>query len=464
MPNIYGMLNVGRTALITHQKALDVTGNNIANVNTPGYSRQRLNLEQNEPVRSDGGTLGTGVRAERKIQRLYDKFLNDQINGQTQSMGRWQAQKQTLEKVELMFDETSGYGLNTAMDEFWNAWQDLANNPSGQVERITLVGRSQTMADTFNKLYADVHRIQEDIDLNIEDTVAQVNTLSTQIAQFNIEIAEIEVTDHNANDLRDQRDAALKELSELIGITSFEDDQGYVNVSIASGNALVDQGSSWELATVVRAADGFKDIVWKDSLGGTTNITSRIDGGKLKGWIESRDEVIQGYVDRLDELASGIIAEVNAIHKGGYTLDGTTNQAFFTGTTASDMAVDTGLAGNTNLIAAAATAAGIPGDNTKAVAIAALRTDLTMSTDTTTFDEFYGSMVSQVGADVSNATRNYDHQTTVLNSLSAYREEVAGVSLDEEMVNLVKSQHAYSAAAKLIQTVDDLLGTTINMI
>jgi len=464
MPNIYGMLHVGRTALITHQKALDVTGNNIANINTPGYSRQRLNLEQNGPVRSDAGTLGTCVRAERKIQRLYDQFLNGQINGQTQNLGRWEAQKQTLEKVELMFDETSGYGLNTAMDDFWNAWQDLANNPSGQVERITLVGRSQTVADTFNKLHGDVHRIQEDIDLNVEDSVAQINVLSGQIDQFNLELAKIEITDHNANDLRDQRDTALKELSELIGITSFEDDQGYVNVSTASGNALVDQGSSWELATVVRPADGFKDIVWQDSLGGTTNITSKIDGGKLKGWIQSRDEVIQGYVDRLDELAAGIITEVNTIHESGFTLNGTTNQTFFTGTSASDMSVDTGLAADTNLIAAAAAATGVPGDNTKAVAIAALRTDLTMSTDTTTFDDFFGSLVSQIGTDVSSATTNYDHQTTVLDSLSAYREEVSGVSLDEEMVNLVKSQHAYSAAAKLIQTVDDLLGTTINMI
>jgi flagellar hook-associated protein 1 FlgK len=165
MTNVYGMLEVGRTSLLVQQKAMDVTSNNISNVNTPGYSRQRLNMEQNEPIRYQGGQLGTGVRAQRKVQRLYDSFLSAQINNENQSLGRWEAQKKTLEKVELMVDESTGYGLNDVMAKFWNSWQELANNPSGYTERVTLLANSQVMSDTFNKAYDDIVQVQRDTDI-----------------------------------------------------------------------------------------------------------------------------------------------------------------------------------------------------------------------------------------------------------------------------------------------------------
>jgi flagellar hook-associated protein 1 FlgK len=131
MPNIYGMLNVAKSALLTQQKAIDITGNNIANVNTPGYSRQRLLIQQNSPVRVDGQTMSTGVSADPQIQRFYNQFLSAQLIGENQNMGRWEAQQSALEKAELMFDESNGYGLNGAINDYFNAWQDLSNNPSG---------------------------------------------------------------------------------------------------------------------------------------------------------------------------------------------------------------------------------------------------------------------------------------------------------------------------------------------
>ncbi len=447
---------------MTQQKAIAVTGNNIANVNTPGYSRQRLNMEQNEPVLYKGGLMGSGVKANRTIQRIYDRFLRAQINNEEQGLGRWQAEKEALEKVELMFDEVSGYGLNNAMGKFWNSWQDLANNPGGHVERTTLLADTQVLTGSFNKLYKDVQKVSQDIDLNIKGTIQEVNRLTEQLADLNTKIARVEVNGQAANSYRDNRDLLLKELSEIIEVESFEDSDGYLTVSVGAGKPLVDNTNSWELTSGVNAS-GFQDIFWVDSSGATINITSDLKGGKLKGWTEARDVIIPDYLNRLDTLAQGVINDVNGLHSSGFALDGSQND-LFTGSSASDMAVAGNIAGNSDLIAASTTLAGIPGDNTNAIAIANLQNSLQMNGNSATYDDYYNSIISDVGSSVLNASVRFDHQTAIVARMDNYREEVSGVSLDEEMVNLVKYQHAYDAAAKVISSADELLSTLINMI
>ncbi len=462
MPNIYGMMDVGRTALISHQKAIDIIGNNIANANTPGYSRQRVNLEQNAPVRYQGGTMSNGVHAEQRIQRAYDQFLAAQINDQKQSLGRWTAQKEALEKVELMFDEVSGYGLNKAFSEFWNAWQDLANNPVGHVERVTVVSRGRNLAETFKKLRRDLVSVQQDADEEIQDLVGEINTIARQIAELNRKVTQVEVSGHNANDYRDERDLLLNKLGDMIGINSFEDGDGNVIVSVGSEKPLVDGTRSWSLTTGTNGS-GFQDLYWVDSSGANVDITDDIDSGQMKGWLQARDSVVSGYIDRLDTLASTVISQVNNLHAAGYALDGSQNN-FFTGGNAVDMAVNSAVVSDVNLVAASGTSGGVPGDNSTAVAIAALQQTLTMSSATTTFDGYYASMVSDVGADVRDARVSLQHQDSMVSRLEAYREQVAGVSLDEEMVELIQSQHAYSAAAKLITSADEMMATLIGMV
>ncbi len=205
MPDIYGILNVARGALLTQQRAIDVTGHNIANVNTPGYSRQRVNMQTNTPIPFSPGQMGTGVNAV-EIQRIYDRFLGVQISNENQNLGRWEAQKGSIEKVEMILDETSGYGLSQAMSEFWNDWQDLANNPSGHTERTMLKTKSEILANTFNKTYSDLQQIQKDTDDSIKGTIQEINLITDQIADLNQQISEVEVTGQNANDLRDSRD------------------------------------------------------------------------------------------------------------------------------------------------------------------------------------------------------------------------------------------------------------------
>ncbi|BBO88272.1 flagellar hook-associated protein FlgK [Desulfosarcina ovata] len=464
---IYGMFNVATTALITQQKALDVTANNIANVNTEGYSRQRVNLEQNEPVYYEDGILSTGVQAQQYVQRIYDQFINAQIAESESELGRWDAELETLEKVELMFDETSGYGLNDALSEFWNSWQELSNSPDGYTERATLIADTQNLTEVFNSLSTSLSEVQSDTDLSITSAVDEINTLSSEIADLNLKIAEVEAGGYSANTFRDERDLKLQELSALIDINSFEDADGYLTVTTANGNTLVDRANSWELTTNTNA-DGFQDVYWVSSTGTEENITDDIRTGKLKGWIEARDETISGYLDQLDDLAATIIDAVNTLHAAGTNLDGTTGTAsgtnFFTGTDASDIAINTDIEDNPNLIAAADTTESIPGGSENAIAIAELQNSLLMSGGTSTIDDFYNALASEVGSDVSQAEVNSEHQTTVSLQLSTYREEVSGVSLDEEMVDLIQFQSAYNAAAKLVTAVDEMLQTLIDMV
>ena len=466
MSNIMGLLTIGQTALLAHQKAIDITGNNIANVNTEGYSRQRLNLVQNSPVRVTNLTMSTGVSAEQSIQRFYDEFVNSQLNSENESLGRWEAQKSALEKIEVMFDEVSGYGLSTAMSDFFNAWQDLANNPSGHVERVQLVSAAETMTETFNQISSSIQEFQSDINTNVDNIVDEVNSITEKIAGLNQKITQVEVTGHNANDYRDERDLLVKELSKLIDIESFEDGNGNMTITVGDGKPLVENSSAWELTTTDNG--GVQDVFWKSSDGSTVNITNAIDDGELKGWIETRDVLLNDYSSRMDDLAAAIVDSVNTLHSGGTTLDGTITSGvnFFdpAGNDAATISVNADILSNVQLIAAADASEDVPGGSGNAIAISELQNSSQATLGNATFDSYYNSLVGDVGQDATSANFNYEHQTSMVNRLENQRQEISGVSLDEEMVNLVKFQHAYNAAAKIITTVDEMMQTLLGMI
>jgi flagellar hook-associated protein 1 FlgK len=461
MASIYGVLHVGKQALVTQQEALNVTAHNISNVNTPGYSRQKVMMETSAPITTSAGQVGTGVTVSG-IQRVYDRYLTDQISEETETLGRWEAEKGFLERVEVVFDETSGYGLNESMGEFWNAWQDLANNPSGQTERQMLLGAGEALAANFQQVYNDLTDIQRELDGNISQTIGDVNVKAGQIAEINQKIVQIESSGGTANDYRDERDLLVKELAGIIDITASEQSNGSVNIALGDGNMLVEGFTSNGLSTLTNTS-GFCDVVWDSAP--TVSINSSISGGNLKGWLEVRDVTIPGYKDDLETLVNGMTAEVNGLHANGYGVDGSTGNDFFSGSLAGgDLGVAAAISADVNKIAASATAAGVPGDNSNAIAIANLQYSLTMSSNTATFDDFYNATVSGVGFDVQKATSRYNHQDSMVSYLEDYRESVSGVSLDEEMINMLQFETAYEAAAKLISTVDEMLQTLMSIV
>ena len=558
--DIYGVINLAGNALLTQQKAISVTGNNIANVNTPGYSRQKLLLETQTPVLSSAGPMGNGVEAV-SVERVYDRFLGVQINSESETLGRWEAQKDGLELAEIIFDESGEFGLSRSLSQFWGAWQNLTNDPSGYNERVVLQAESEVMTGTFNRIYSDLQKAQEGFDANIEGAVAEINQLSQQIAGLNQKIMEVEASGYTANDYRDQRDLALKELAGLIDINTFEDGTGRVTVSVGSGQILVESNSSQNLTTQVNGF-GFKDIAWVGQDGTTVNITGNISNGKLKGWLDARDVDIRGYMRQLDTLAEGLMERVNNLHQAGYGLDGSNGNDFFTGiatasgnmdslltitaepggtgnievtlvgggtagaetvttdpvtgdiqiaiedgvstgaqiasalqahsginsvvavapgaawdlsagtnsaalaggSSAGEIQVNAAISNDLDLIAASSTSAGIPGNNSQAIAMANLQHSLTMNGNSSTFEGYYNSLVSKVGGDLQSADVYFNHQSSMVVQLENRRESISGVSLDEEMINLIKFQTAYDAAAKLISTADELLQTVLNLV
>ena len=463
MTNINGLLNMAGNALLAHQQAINIAGNNIANVNTPGYSRQKLIMAPSNPQQTPIGLLGHGVDAVR-VERVYDRFVGVQINTESQSLGCWQAQQQVLEGVEIIFDESGGFGLSQAISDYFNAWQELSMDPEGQTPRQMVISRGEVLANTFQQKYAAVQSSQRGIDADIEGAVATINQLTTQIADLNRKIIDTETTGYTANEYRDQRDLALKELSALIDISTFEDQSGAVKVSMNGGRTLVDGVIHRDLTTRVNPASGLLDVHWVSSDGSTVDITGSISGGKIGGWLEARDVTLQDYLTRLNELADAIMQEVNTAHAAGFGLDGSTGNDFFSGTDASDMQVNTFLVNNLNLIAAAPDAGGVPGDGGNAVTIANLQHREVLSGNTATFDEFYGSLVSDVGNEILAVNAYFQHQSDMVTQLENYRDSISGVSLDEEMVNLVKFQSAYDASAKLISTADELIQTVLSII
>jgi len=580
MSGIYGVLQTGTQALLAQQKGLEVTGHNIANVNTPGYSRQKVSMQANAPTMTSQGLVGTGVSA-KDSKRVYDGFVGVQIDNENEEMGRWDAQKTALERVEIIINESSDDGLSKTMGEFWNAWQDLVNNPSGDVERLALLGASETLAFEFQNTYNQFSPLQHDLDISIASTVDEINLKAAEIANLNQRIVETEGGGSQANDFRDARDLAVKDLSLMIDVVTFEESSGSINVSLSNGSSLVNGSNTSTLSTMV-GDSGHKDVVWASDP--TVSINSTISGGKLKGWIEVRDVIIPKYKGNMEDLVNGIkgvestevvtgaastlsggeyftlsapttdyyvwyekdgtgidpapggtgikvkistgdtaaqvasltaaaidnaadfdasitggatltIANVvagdvtdsadsivlgkktgftitkrvdggdgvNYYHSRGYGLKGSTGNDFFSGTLAgNNFAVDAAIAADSNKIAASGT--GAPGDNSNAIAIAELQNALKMNSDTSTFDNFYNSMVSDVGNKVRSSGMSYDHHTAMVSHLENYRESISGVSLDEEMVNLIQFQLGYDAAAKLISTTNEMLDTLINMV
>ena len=567
MPGLYGILDMCKWATLSQQANIEVIGHNVSNVNTPGYSRQRVLLETGPSLSTPIGQMGTGVRAV-SIQREYDKFINAQLNFEKQILGNWQAQDYNFQRIEEVFNESSEYGLSKTMDEFWNAWQALADNSSGRAERVALVSIAETMAEDFNKMYEDLHTLQIDINSSVKGTVDDINALVDQIVDLNEKISSIEIGEDSANDFRDQRDKALDELANKIGFTCFEDSIGQITIFLENGKPLVQGRIGWHLAIEVDTTNNnFYNVSWDDGTGTLTDITNSITRGELSGLLEVRDATIPTYLKKVDNLAAGIINEVNKLHYYGYGLDGSTENNFFnplsvvtgiseqstggasidagtvydntvltlddyeirftaantfeihnvmdgtqvmtariggsvdndgsftyndgddiefegirlviangvsgpaagdiftidsTKDAAKNMAVNPVLVSDENKIAASGDSAG--DDNLNALAIAALRDGNYTNNNTTNFSGYYNSLVGEVGVDISSSSRTLLYKQTMVDQLTTRKESISGVNLDEEMANMIRYQQAFTAAARMISVVDDMLDELLNII
>jgi flagellar hook-associated protein 1 FlgK len=554
------LFDIARLAISANRAALQVTGHNISNVNTPGYTRQRAVLATSRPVSGNPGQIGTGVNAT-EISRIYDKYLEFQVTTQKEYRGKSEILSSLLGRMEETFNESSGAGLNKAVSDFFGATSDLAADPAGSPPRTALLGRGQTLANVFNRMYEDLTDQRRDIDRELRGTLTQVNDLAGDIADLNDKIAAAELVGQNANDLRDQRQVYLNELAEYVDVNAFEDSIGMLNVFIGGDRPLV-LGKNAASLTAVDNADnsGFAEIGYVPFAGSTITITSAVRQGKLAGLVQARDTDIPDALDQLNALAAAVTYRFNDIHDGGYGLDGSTGNEFFndsnmgvsvtvpstnTGTAAAgtlsitsvnaleyhnyriSFAVSgpttytiTDLADNTTVATGAYTnpttfafnglsvqitgvpangdtlevsahkdaaqyvsltstvlndrnkiaAAGAnpvtttgPSDNDNALLLAALKDTKILTGGTETLSAYYSSLTADVGSTAAQGKRDDDFYRLTMEQLENRRESVSGVSLDEEGANLIKFQRAFEAAAKLVQTADDLLITVLNL-
>ncbi|WP_408955663.1 flagellar hook-associated protein FlgK [Natroniella sp. ANB-PHB2] len=597
MTSTFGGIELAKRALQTQQKSLMTTGHNIANANNENYSRQQAVQGTTTPYTVPGlnqsanaGQIGTGVEV-KKIERMRDSFVDSRIRAENHGLGEWEMKKENLKEIESIFNELEEGGLVNSLDEFWTSWQELNNNPESLAMRETLVQKSITLTTQMNHFDTALEEFKGNLGSEVEGRVDEFNALTSRIASLNDQIKAIETDGKkNANDLMDERDALLDDLSKLADVSirttkdneanvslnginvvqgkfahkleesttgeemdveenfvaSFDDgDYDYIrivsdddevdNIDISIDNFDNDEvtieidnnGTSEtveiDINNLGSLEDEIKDILEEDYNIDVKNITIfenrlknkviteddggfdwnndeidlnsdfeqefedynysvekyqfqvggnsvQINSGEIKGLQDVRDKVDDYRVNNLDRLTRRLVSEVNHIHSNGYDMEGdAVDEGFFTFNTEDDGKVPTAghIQVNENIVddpsKIAASANGELGDGSNAQRIADLRYKGD-AINSTGFNDYWQTQTSMLGIDIERADRMHSNQKVLTDDLKAKRDEVSGVSLDEEMTEMVKFQHGYNAAGRIITRLDEMFNTLVNAI
>jgi flagellar hook-associated protein 1 FlgK len=481
MASLNDTLAIARSGVLTHQTRLAVIGHNIANVDTPGYHRQKVLLGTNPPLSSNQYDarrydIGTGVRV-LDIVRAYDDTKERMLLDQNSASELHSQLNSLLPDLEAMLQVDSDGGLAQQLQQFWAAWQDVATHPENLSMRNVLLERSGALADTFNNLSTNITDYRNNLadgagtaldpfSGSVTTLVGEINDLATQIQNLNAQITRAERTGMERSDLLDRRDALVLELSGKVNIT-LEADQ---TIRI-DGDVLV-SGDGTTRNTLTQVATSPAVTVSLD--GGATTLA--ISGGTLGAAIQTAG-ITDTLIANLDTMAGRLITAVNTLHAAGYNLDGNTGVNFFTGTGAASIAVNptlynpiNPLLNNPRGVAAAATLnSAVPlipntGDGAQALAIADLGTTVQSVLANQTFGDFFTGLASALGSSIASEQALADDSAAVVDMLTNYVQSASGVNLDEEMVEMIAAQRAYEASAKVVVTVDEMMGTVIDMV
>jgi flagellar hook-associated protein 1 len=454
MPGLFSGLEIGKRALMAQQLAMNTASHNIANSTTPGYSRQRVSLVASFPADTPQGSVGTGVLAE-SVRQVRDLFLTQQYRGANSSQTQWETTHKTLSQIESFFNEPSDTGLAQSISDFWNAWENLATNPTS---RSTVIEKTNVLINSIKQHATQLHDLRASLNSEITNRVQQINDLGGQIAAINRQIVSAELAGDRANDLRDKRDVLVDNLSVLAQVRTIERPNGSLTVLLGS-MALVDAGDSLRITTKSEQSGNttVTRAVWEN-----TNFDLEFSGGELYALQQLRDKVVPEYQGGLDTLAKAIVEQVNAIHRNGVGAAGSTGVNFFSpfNTTAMTISMNTEIENDPNLIAASIS--GEPGDTRNAQAISELRSSTVLSANTVTIGEYYAGLVGTLGIKTQEASNLRDNYNLLATQMDNAKQSVQGVSVDEEMTNMMKYQKAYEASARMITYIDSALETIIS--
>lgn len=539
MPSTFFGLEIGKRGIFAQQGALRVTGHNIANANTEGYSRQRAEMVATPAIPypsatndRQAGQLGTGVTVS-SLERLRERFLDVQFRNEYKKVGYYEKKTDTLEKVEVLLNEPSDKGFRYIMDQFWNSWQTVSSTPKNQGAREALRQNAVSMTENFTFIHNSLTKMKTNLNEEVKVTAQEIDSYARQIAGLNKLIGEVVPHGYQPNDLYDQRDVLIDKLSKIADISVTEVGNGMVDVTINAASlgpapgATSPQDNPPTTIPLVTGKEQMYVHAIKDSEGMyQVKITDTADyastsktkeytainfkSGELAGLLESRGGaeyievtgttgtttkgvgIVDEYIDRMNNLAKKMFEEVNNVHQKGYNLDDIKNGnavpeglPFFVSKSnpgtppnynppkdASDFEVNPEIMKSVRKIAVASKQDSssptepIPGeeDNRNALAIFALKhkSDITFGSETTSFDGYTQGTVANLGIQTKEAQRMLGNTALLAGDVENHRQSVSGVSLDEEMSNMIKFQHAYSASARMITAVDEMLDKIIN--
>lgn len=467
MGSTFAGIEIARRALNTNQGALNVVGHNLANVNTPGYSRQTPIIVAAEPYSYDSavwhtnpGQVGTGVDL-KAVVRARDEFVEQRLLLSDGERGELQHMRDILENIQSSYGEPSTTGLSGLLTAFFNAFQELSRDPESTAVRTLVREKGNLLAAQFRAVSGALIQTRLDAQQQVATIVKEANSVAKQVAELNARIAQSVVIGENPNDLQDSRDALIRRLGELVGAEVKPEldgngrETGAVNVFVG-GHSLVLRDITNALPTDFTTLQGEPYLT-----DGSQDIPLR--GGAAAGEIRGIN-LIDGYRNDLNTLASSLITAVNQFHQAGYGLDGLNNRVFFTGSDAGDIAVNPAIVADLNVIAAASPppAGGnlAPGNGDNARAIANIIQQRLLNNQT--LSEYYASGLAKIGSDTRAIDSRMNHLEQMRQQLQSLRNAVSGVSIDEELTLMLQYQRSYQAAARMLTVMDEVLDRIIN--
>ncbi|MCX6546736.1 MAG: flagellar hook-associated protein FlgK [Geothrix sp.] len=491
MPGLNASLYLGLSGLQAQQAALNVVGHNIANVNTPGYTRQRADLSAGQSQVEGQIYFGTGVTLS-SVQGIRDRFLDLQIYRETAKQTGADERYAAVNAISSSLGDTGSTGIAAQVQAFFQGFQDLSTNPENAAFRTSLLGKAQAMITGLQTKYRLLDDQRANADQSIGALVGEVNTLTGQIAQLNQRIA-TEVTPGANNDARDQRKTLTDKLAGLVGINVVESPKGEYQITLDSGNAVLVTGTSaFDLTAKRSGNDGYLQV--SSNMAGTVvDVNSAIKEGALGAKLDLRDNILVGFQAQLDQLAAGVAKAVNSVHQT--VVGGLTTNYFFQSSTEANgsnglpvsitaspalqsgpgwstlfkgmvnlLSVNSDILANPSLITAGTGLA--VGDNTKALAIAQLGSAAgTVEMGGTGIASFTGAVAALV-TDLGTQTQTYKAQSTaqqnLVSALQSQRDSISGVNLDEEASNMMTLQRGYQASARFISVINQLTDQLVN--
>ncbi|MCB9228058.1 MAG: flagellar hook-associated protein FlgK [Deltaproteobacteria bacterium] len=465
-------LNIGSQSLYANQQGINTTAHNISNAQTEGYSRQRLKLLQRDPISKQGVLIGSGVYVG-SIDRIHDKFIEKQINLATTSAENSKSRFEALELLGSIFSPELQNTVSSQLNHFFSAWQNLAKYPEEMTVRTEVREQGKNLADAFRRTDQEIRHQRSGLNDYILKTTDEINQTIDSIAHLNNQIREMETGVRNqSNDLRDQRERALLQLSSLVDINYYEDADGMLTIRGPADTLLVDRGRAATFEVRQNGEnEGLYDIFILDSEGSSArNITRAVSGGRLEALVHVRDNIAKGLIDHNNNMASEVIRRVNEIHKPGFGLEeyqDSDQRNFFEDVrdhdlAAQEMSLALPVISSTDAISASSLHS-TPGDNIIANRIAKIQGEPLFADGNATLNDYFANYVGILGMEAQKVKQIEEADKIILSDLQSRKEAISGVSLDEEATNLIRWQTAFTASSKIITTIDEMYETVLGL-